>query len=180
MYLENDVTKGAFNEALTILGYSDPPGGRGIRILSIDGGGIRGVLVLEMLKKLEELTGKRVYELFDFFCGVSTGAVLTYSMGWLFWLYLKITVLFNACDLGVHLRNLDDIIARYEALSQEIFNQSPLYGTGKLVWSHAYYDTALWERKLEEYLGNEILIATSRKPNCPKVITVVAYRQEIY
>lgn len=82
MYLEDDLTKGAFNEALTILGYSDPPVGRGIRILSIDGGGIRGVLVLEMLKKLEELTGKRVYELFDFFCGVSTGAVLTYSMGW--------------------------------------------------------------------------------------------------
>lgn len=69
------------------------------------------------------------------------------------------------------MRNLDDIIARYEALSQEIFNQSPLFGTGKLVWSHAYYDTALWERKLEEYLGNEILIATSRKPNCPKVVT---------
>lgn len=84
MYLEDDITKGAFKEALTILGYSDPPGGQGIRILSIDGGGIRGVLVLEMLKKLEELTGKRVYELFDFFCGVSTGAVLTYSMGWLF------------------------------------------------------------------------------------------------
>lgn len=69
------------------------------------------------------------------------------------------------------MRNLDDIIARYEALSQEIFNQSPLFGTGKLVWSHAYYDTALWERKLEEYLGNEILIATSRKPKCPKVLT---------
>ncbi|KAL1501627.1 hypothetical protein ABEB36_006924 [Hypothenemus hampei] len=150
-----DSLKGALREALTILGYNEPVSGQGIRILSIDGGGIRGVLVLEMLKKLEELTGKRVYEMFDFFCGVSTGAILTYSM-------------------GVHLRKLDDIIARYEALSQEIFNQSPLFGTGKLVWKHAYYDTNLWEKKLKDYLGDQSLIVTSRNPNCPKICVVSA------
>ncbi|XP_066149035.1 calcium-independent phospholipase A2-gamma-like isoform X2 [Euwallacea fornicatus] len=153
--ITSEVVKGALREALAILGYSDPVSGRGIRILSIDGGGIRGVLVLEMLKKLEELTGKRVYEIFDFFCGVSTGAILTYSM-------------------GVHLRKLEDIIMRYEALSQEIFNQSRIFGTSKLVWSHAYYDTALWEKKLKEYLGNENLISTSRGPLCPKICVVSA------
>ncbi|XP_066249410.1 calcium-independent phospholipase A2-gamma-like [Euwallacea similis] len=153
--ITSEVVKGALREALAILGYSDPPSGRGIRILSIDGGGIRGVLVLEMLKKIEELTGKRVYEIFDFFCGVSTGAILTYSM-------------------GVHLRKLEDIIMRYEALSQEIFNQSRIFGTSKLVWNHAYYDTALWEKKLKEYLGNEDLISTSRRPLCPKICVVSA------
>ncbi|CAH1126701.1 unnamed protein product [Ceutorhynchus assimilis] len=150
-----DQTKEAIREALTILGYLDPVPKRGIRILSIDGGGIRGVLVLEMLKKLEELTGKRIYELFDFFCGVSTGAILTYSM-------------------GVHMRNLDDIITRYEALSQEIFTQSPLLGTGKLMWSHAYYNTALWEQKLKDFLGKDTLIMTSRNPKCPKICVVSA------
>lgn len=103
-----------------------------------------------MLKKLEELTGQRTYELFDFICGVSTGAILTFS-------------------IGIHLRKLEDIIARYEALSQEIFKQSPLWGTSNLMLTHAYYNTVLWEKKLKDYLGTDILISTSRNTKTPKV-----------
>ncbi len=45
-------------------------------ILSIDGGGMRGVIALAILCWLEEQTGKPAYELFRLVGGTSTGAVI--------------------------------------------------------------------------------------------------------
>nr|CAH7718859.1 unnamed protein product [Callosobruchus chinensis] len=145
----------SIREALAILGYADPVPKSGIRILSIDGGGIRGLLVLEMLMKLEELTGQRINQLFDFICGVSTGALLSYA-------------------IAAHRRPLDEIASIYETMSREVFKQSSWRGTGSLVWSHSYYDTLLWEKKLKEHLGTITLSQTARDPQCPKICTVSA------
>lgn len=51
-----------------------------IRVLSIDGGGIRGILPATWLNTLEEQTGKPVSELFDVVVGTSTGGILALGL----------------------------------------------------------------------------------------------------
>lgn len=50
-------------------------------LLSIDGGGMRGVIPLAMLIYLEEQTGKPAYDLFDMVAGTSTGAIIAAGLG---------------------------------------------------------------------------------------------------
>ncbi len=46
-----------------------------INILVLTGGGVRGLIPLQVLSRLEELCGKKTGELFDFLAGTSTGAI---------------------------------------------------------------------------------------------------------
>lgn len=45
-------------------------------IISIDGGGMRGIFTIQLLKKLEELAGAPIYEWADMVAGTSTGAII--------------------------------------------------------------------------------------------------------
>lgn len=45
-------------------------------VLSLDGGGIRGIVSLNLLAEIERRTGKRIAELFDLVAGTSTGAII--------------------------------------------------------------------------------------------------------
>ena len=45
-------------------------------MLCLDGGGIRGILTLQLLKKIEAIAGIPCYELFDMVAGTSTGGII--------------------------------------------------------------------------------------------------------
>ncbi|MGH6814347.1 MAG: CBASS cGAMP-activated phospholipase [Hyphomicrobiaceae bacterium] len=51
------------------------------RILSLDGGGIKGTFTASVLATLEEATGKSVVEHFDLIVGTSTGGILAIGLG---------------------------------------------------------------------------------------------------
>jgi patatin-like phospholipase/acyl hydrolase len=52
-----------------------------ITVLSIDGGGIRGMIPAAFLNRLEQAAGRRVSELFDYIAGTSTGGILALGLG---------------------------------------------------------------------------------------------------
>ncbi|BFD24829.1 MAG: CBASS cGAMP-activated phospholipase [Candidatus Parcubacteria bacterium] len=51
------------------------------KILSIDGGGIKGVFPLSFLSTIEEVTGKKISDYFDLIVGTSTGGIIALGIG---------------------------------------------------------------------------------------------------
>lgn len=52
----------------------------GSRILFLDGGGMRGLIQIEILEHLERETGRKVTELFDWIVGTSTGGIVALAL----------------------------------------------------------------------------------------------------
>jgi len=50
------------------------------KVLSIDGGGIRGIIPAMILAEIERRTGKLTSELFDLVAGTSTGGILALGL----------------------------------------------------------------------------------------------------
>jgi uncharacterized protein len=65
-------------------------GGGQKKILALDGGGIRGILTVEILARIEELLRQKsgrgqdfvLADYFDFFAGTSTGAIIAACLSW--------------------------------------------------------------------------------------------------
>jgi patatin-like phospholipase/acyl hydrolase len=88
--------------------------------LSINGGGIRGIIPCSVLAALEQRTGKLTRDLFAYVSGTSTGALLA-----------------AAVAAGVP---AGDLLAVYTTRSQEVFTPSGVIGEAKRVATGFMYD----------------------------------------
>jgi patatin-like phospholipase/acyl hydrolase len=114
-----------------------------VRILAIDGGGIRGLIPAVVLAEIERRTGRRTAELFDLIAGTSTGGIL-------------------ACGLTRPAADgargpafgAADLIGLYESEGPEIFHRSLVK---RITSADGYvderYDDAGLDAALRRYLG---------------------------
>lgn len=113
-----------------------------VRVLSIDGGGIRGVIPATVLAELERRSGRAVSELFDLVAGTSTGGILA----------LGLTV---PGEGGAPRWRAADLVRLYREEGAHIFSRS--------LWQRVHtadgvlaekYPAAGLERALERYFGD--------------------------
>jgi len=114
-----------------------------MRVLAIDGGGIRGLIPALLLTELERRAGRRTFEMFDLIAGTSTGGIL-------------------ACALcAPDPLPASDIVELYTVEGPKIFDRSLFQrirsADGLL---DEKYDDAALDRALERFLEHKRLAAT--------------------
>jgi patatin-like phospholipase/acyl hydrolase len=118
----------------------------GLRVLAIDGGGIRGLIPALVLTEMERRAGRRVFEMFDLIAGTSTGGIL-------------------ACALcAPDPLPASELVALYEDEGPKIFDRSLFQRIKSAdgLLDEKYDDDAL-DRALERFLGHKRLRDT--RPN---------------
>lgn len=106
-----------------------------MRVLSIDGGGIRGIVPAVVLAELEDRVGRPVGEVFDLIAGTSTGGILA-----------------CATARGIAAK---DLVGLYRERGPQIFSRSALR---RITSADGYlderYDNVELRRALEDYFGD--------------------------
>lgn len=113
-----------------------------MNILSIDGGGIRGIIPAMVLAEIEKKTGKRIAEMFDLITGTSTGGILALGLS-------------KNGGGGEHDQySAEQLVELYEKKGKRIFCRSLLKKVSSLggLLDQRYSSKGL-KKVLEEYFG---------------------------
>jgi patatin-like phospholipase/acyl hydrolase len=115
------------------------------RILSIDGGGIKGLVVLKQLEFFEHILKKPLYKYFDTITGTSTGGIIAVLL-----------------SLGYSVKSIREF---YEIHGENIFDKRPLrFGLLRSKYSDKYFNDIL-KTHLKDY----------RLSDCKTNIVIPAY-----
>ena len=105
------------------------------KILSIDGGGIRGVYSAHILKRIEEEFKIKLHDYFDLVAGTSTGSIIAAAI---------------ACDISI-----DDVEQLYKDKGAKIFSRKAWWKAPK--WLSSKFNSRTLNNILEEKFGNKKL-----------------------
>lgn len=114
---------------------------KAVKVLSIDGGGIRGIIPAMVLAEIERRTKKPISKLFDLVCGTSTGGILALGLT-------------RPNSAGKPQFTADQMVSLYEQNGERIFSRSVWHKIHS-VWSIAdqKYPSDGIEHVLQEYFG---------------------------
>jgi predicted acylesterase/phospholipase RssA len=118
--------------------HGEQPAPDSIKILTIDGGGVRGIIPAVVLGEIERRTGQHPSELFDVIAGTSTGSLLAMSMA------------VPGKD-GLPRYQATASADAYEEFAPKIFPRERWLQIRGLV--HEKYSATGLERALQEFLG---------------------------
>ena len=140
------------------------PEKRKFRILAIDGGGLRGVVPLQVIRYIESLTNEDIHKTFDLIAGTSTGGLLATSL----------TLQDDKSVEGNKRKySLDQIEEIYLNRGSEIFPPSKNYIAKKYKhlqkWFSPLFNPENLNSILTEYLGEYRIM------HCLKPIFVASY-----
>ncbi|KAI3698120.1 hypothetical protein L6452_31232 [Arctium lappa] len=147
---------------------------QGLRILTMDGGGMKGLATVQILKEIEKGTGKQIHEMFDLICGTSTGGMLAVALG------IKLMSLEKCEDMYKNLGKLvfaepvpkDNEAATWREKFDQLYKSSSQ--SFRVVVHGSKHCADEFERLLKEICAEEDgdLLIDSAVKKIPKVIVV--------
>lgn len=117
------------------------------RIISFDGGGIRGAASLKILKELQKETGLEFHKAFDVYAGTSTGSLVAISL---------------ACGMDI-----EQILSDYQEMSADVFSSESL-----LTFFRPKYDPSILKKYIVQTLENAGYYANATLGDLPKKIVI--------
>lgn len=120
------------------------------RILSIDGGGIRGIVAAVVLAELEQRVGRPIADCFDLIAGTSTGGIIALALT-------------RPAPDGRPSYSAQDLVGFYSELGPWIFERSPSWAA-RTIGSLAgpKYDSDRLAEALEDQFGDTLISAALR------------------
>jgi len=117
-------------------------------IISLDGGGVRGIVPARILQEIEKKTNKSIWQLTDMIAGNSTGGIIALA-------------LVTPDGIGKAKYAAKDLVTLYRDRSAEIFSQSiwKKIASGAGLWG-AKYDRTNLDNILKEKFGDALLSDT--------------------